>query len=123
MPHRLLRTAALLALGLAAGPARAADFDGPYPPRPDLEEGYGQRPPPPPEPVLRGPRFSAGPRFVPPPDACRTFVKRRIDAYGEPVIRRVRVCDEPDDLGPPRIDAPPVPPADIPHRRWDGPRW
>ncbi|WP_238181334.1 hypothetical protein [Methylobacterium trifolii] len=127
-----LRLAGLGILALAAAPALAADFDGGYaPPRPDYGGGYERRlpPPPPPEPEFRGPRFSAGPRFVPPPDACRVFVKRRFDEDGEPVLRRVRVCDEPSGFegGPrhrPDFDGPP-PRDGFPHRRWgwDGPRW
>ncbi len=121
--HRLARTG-FCALLLAAGPAWAADFDGPYPP----PHGYGdpvqedepeRRPPPPPprpEPEFRGPRFTAAP-----PEACREFVRRRFDPDGAPVLRRVRVCDEPAfDRGPP---PPPPPPEDIPPRRWEGPRW
>jgi len=138
LPQFLSRLAGLAALALLAGPALAADFDGAYPPpRPDLEDEVVRRPPPPPpEPVFHGPRFSAGPRFDPPPtDECRTFVKRRFDAYGDEVVRRVRVCDErpgfgrgprfgPDPLaaggyGPPH----PVPPGEIPEGRWGGPRW
>jgi hypothetical protein len=138
LPQFLSRLAGLAALAFLAGPALAADFDGAYPPpRPDLEDEVVRRPPPPPpEPVFHGPRFSAGPRFDPPPaDECRTFVKRRFDAYGDEVVRRVRVCDErpgfgrgprfgPDPLaaggyGPPH----PVPPGEIPEGRWGGPRW
>lgn len=115
------RLAALCALALAAGPALAADFDGAYPP-PDphpFEQGYGrghavEPEGPPPPPALHRPRFAASP-----PEACREFVRRRLDPYGEPVLRRVRVCDEPD-LG---RDPPPPPPDDIPPRRWGGPRW
>ncbi|TXM69357.1 hypothetical protein [Methylobacterium sp. WL120] len=79
-------------------------------------------------PPPRGPHFTAGPDFEP-PERCRSFVKRRIDAYGEEVLRRVRVCDEPGgyDEGPRRrpvfYDHPPRPPADIPDREWGGPRW
>jgi hypothetical protein len=113
----------LVALLLAAGPALAADFDGPYPP----PHGYGgptqeelehrpPPPPPPPEPEFRRPRFTAAP-----PESCREFVRRRFDPDGAPVVRRVRVCDEPGfDRGPP---PPPPPPEDIPPRRWGGPRW
>ncbi len=90
---RRLRSLGLLALVLAGTSAQAADFEGPYRPRPDFgpgfEEDYGRRPPPPPPP--RYPRFSAGPELAPAP--CRVFVKRRFDADDEPVIRRVRVCD------------------------------
>lgn len=125
LPSPRLRTLGLLALVLAGTAAQAADFDGPYGPRPDFglgsgpgfEEDYGRRPPP------RFPRFSAGPDLAPP---CRVFVKRRFDADGEPVIRRVRVCDEPDDLGPPRrprFDPPPRDFSDGPGGRWGGPRW
>ncbi len=107
------------ALLLAAGPARAADFDGPFPP-PRVYggplDGYERRPlPPPPERDFHGPRFSAAP-----PEACREFVRRRFDPDGTPVVRRVRVCDAPAfDSGPP----PPPPPEDEPPRRWGGPRW
>ena len=115
MPASLpIRLGGLCALILAAAPALAADFDQPYPP-----PGYGrgayepgpERPRP--EPDFRRPRFTAAP-----PEACREFVRRRLDPDGEPVLRRVRVCDEPDlDRGPP------PPPEDIPPRRWSGPRW
>lgn len=121
---RFLARAGLCVLLLAAGPAGAADFDGPYRP-PD--RGYGSpipddepehRPPPPPprpEPEFHRPRFTAAP-----PEACREFVRRRFDPDGAPVLRRVQVCDEPvfDRNSPP-----PPPPEDIPPRRWGGPRW
>lgn len=73
-----LQTLALIAF---AGPVAAADLDEDPPPR---FEGRGEwrAPPPPP------------PRFVQGPGPCRVFVKRRIDAYGDEVVRRVRVCDE-----------------------------
>lgn len=124
------RLAGLCALALVGTAAQAADFDGPYgPPRAEYG-GYEHRPPPPPEPVFRRPRFTAGPEFGPPPERCRVFVKRRIDPYGEEVVRRVRVCDEPGgyDDGPRRrpvfFDGPPRPLRDIPYRRaWDGSRW
>jgi hypothetical protein len=121
--RRLLVRTGFCALLLAAGPTLAADFDGPYPPRdyggPAQEDEPERRPPPPPpprpEPEFRGPRFTAAP-----PEACREFVRRRFDPDGAPVLRRVRVCDEPVvDRGPP----PPLPPEDIPPRRWGGPRW
>ncbi|SDA16406.1 hypothetical protein SAMN02799622_01558 [Methylobacterium sp. UNC378MF] len=121
--RRLLVRTGICALLLAAGPALAADFDGPYPQPhgyggPAQEEEPEQRPLPPPpraEPEFRGPRFTAAP-----PDTFREFVRRRFDPDGAPVLRRVRVCDEPVvDRGPP----PPPPPEDIPPRRWGGPRW
>ena len=137
----IARLSGLCALILAATPALAADFDGPYPlPDPGYE---GREPPPPPrpEPEFRGPpRVTAGPRFdrgpdagtrdfgpgdvaprdAGPPEACREFVRRRLDADGEPVLRRVRVCDEPAfERGPP---PPPPPPEEIPPRHWGGPR-
>jgi len=121
--RRLLACTGLLALLLAAGPALAADFGGPYPPPgyggPPQEDEPERGPPPPPprrEPEFRGPRFTAAP-----PEPCREFVRRRFDPDGAPVLRRVRVCDEPAfDRGPP---PPPPPPEDIPPRRWGGPRW
>ncbi|TXN57539.1 hypothetical protein [Methylobacterium sp. WL6] len=125
---RLAGFCALVLAGQASvGAARAADFDGPYPPPPPEYGGYAHREPPPPEPAFRRPRFTAGPDFEP-PERCRSFVKRRIDAYGEEVVRRVRVCDEPGgyDDGPRRpvvFDHPPRPPVDIPDRDWGGPRW
>ncbi|AWN45037.1 hypothetical protein DK419_00740 [Methylobacterium terrae] len=106
-----------LALAALAGPVAAADLDEEPPPR---FEGRGdwRAPPPPP------------PRFVQAPEGCRVFVKRRIDAYGDEVVRRVRVCDEgPGDRagyrdGPRWGGPPPWPPR---HRHWDdepGPgRW
>ncbi|TNC09818.1 hypothetical protein FF100_24780 [Methylobacterium terricola] len=114
------RTAFLGALALLslAGPVAAADLDEYPPPR---FEGRGEwRAPPPPPP----------PRVVQAPESCRTFVKRRIDPYGDEVVRRVRVCDE----GPgyrdggyrdgPRWGGPP---PGYRHRHWDdepGPgRW
>jgi hypothetical protein len=123
--RRLLARPGLFALLLAAGPALAADFDGPYPPPHgdgglvQEDEPERQPPPPPPpriEPEFRGPRFTAAP-----PEACREFVRHRFDPDGAPVLRRVRVCDEPAfERGPP---PPPPPPEDIPPRRWGGPRW
>ncbi|MFE1601246.1 hypothetical protein [Methylobacterium sp. ID0610] len=106
-------------LAVLAGPALAADLDEP-PPSP-----YGVRPdyaPPPPPP----------PRFSRDEETCRVFVRRRIDADGEEVVRRVRVCDAgAGPEGPPRWHrhrpwrlegfgppheryAPPVPPAEVP---------
>ncbi|WP_132249979.1 hypothetical protein [Methylobacterium segetis] len=125
----LMRLCGLAAVALA-GAAHAADFDGPYPPRGgevEFERGPPPPPPPPPEPRFHGPRFTAGPRFEPPVDECRVFVKRRIDAYGDEVVRRVKVCDErPGFGGGPRFRRsdydPPIPPAPIPHAGWDGPR-
>ncbi|MCJ2054703.1 hypothetical protein [Methylobacterium sp. J-070] len=118
--RRLLARTAFCALLVAAGPALAADFDGPS----RLPQGYGDLgpddgpdggpPPPRPEPEFRGPRVSAA------PEACREFVRRRFDPDGAPVLRRVRVCDEPVlERGPP----PPPPPEEIPPRRWGSPRW
>ena len=108
-PSRSLRLGALALLALEA-PAAAADFDEP-PPR---FEGRGEwRAPPSP------------PRFVQGPEACRVFVKRRIDPYGDEVVRRVRVCDE----SPGYRDGPGWggPPPWHRHRHWDdepGPgRW
>ncbi|MGU3538514.1 hypothetical protein [Methylobacterium sp. A54F] len=129
----ILRLAAVAGLAFLAVPASAADFDGSYPPRPDVE-AFDERPPPPPPPEpAYPPRFTAGPRFEAPPDACRTFVKRRIDIDGEEVVRRVRVCDEHPGFGDgPRFRrghfadhfGPPLPPEDVPPRRhWEGPRW
>ena len=122
---RRARLAGLCVLALASAPALAADFDPPYPPRADEAGDYERLPPPPPEPRPHRPRFTAGPDFVPPPEACRTFVKRRIDDFGEEVVRRVRVCDEPArfDAGFYRRPHGPVPPEDVPPRYWHGPRW
>ncbi|MDP4001858.1 hypothetical protein [Methylobacterium sp. NEAU K] len=117
---RSIARAGCCALLLAAGPALAADFDGPYPSHGyggPVEDGEPERrpPPPPPEPEFRRPRFTAAS-----PEACRDFVRRRFDPDGMPVVRRVRVCDEPAfDRGPP----PPPPPEEVPPRRWGGPRW
>lgn len=118
--RRVLIQTGLLALLVAAGPALAADFDGPYPPPHDYggpiqddEPERGPPPPPRPQPDARGPRFTAAP-----PEACREFMRRRFDPDGAPVLRRVRICDEPAfDRGPP------PPPEDFPPRRWGGPRW
>ncbi|KST56922.1 hypothetical protein AO398_26620 [Methylobacterium sp. GXS13] len=121
MPLRhVIGRAGFCALLLAAAPALAADFDGPYPPPHGYGgpgDGYERRPPPPPpEPEFRRPRFTAAP-----PEACREFVRRRFDPDGAPVVRRVRVCDEQAyERGPP---PPPPPPEDYPPRRWGGPRW
>lgn len=127
--RRLLLRTGFCALLLAAGPALAADFDGPSPPHgdggPAQDDEPERRPPPPspgprPESEVRGPRFTAAPPEAS-PEACREFVRRRFGPDGEPVLRRVRVCDEPVvDRGPP---PPPPPPEDIPPRRWGGPRW
>ena len=115
-----LRLAGLCALILAGAPALAADFDAPYPPpgpgpRERIDDDGPDRlpPPPPPGPAYRRPHVTAAP-----PEACREFVRRRLDPDGQPVLRRVRVCDEPAfERGPP------PPPEDIPPRRWGGPRW
>ncbi len=125
MPLRdVIGRAGFCALLLAAAPAHAADFDGPYAPHGygGPAEGYERErrppppPPPPPEPEFRRPHFSAAP-----PEACRDFVRRRFDPDGAPVLRRVRICDEPAfERGPP---PPPPPPEDDPPRRWGGPRW
>jgi hypothetical protein len=119
--RRLLIRTGFGALLLAAGPALAADLDRPEPPPvgyadPGQEDEPERRPPPPPlAPELRGPRFTAAA-----PETCREFVRRRFDPDGAPILRRVRVCDEPAlDRGPP----PPPPPEEIPPRRWGGPRW
>ncbi|MET7242259.1 hypothetical protein ABZT49_02720 [Methylobacterium sp. EM32] len=101
-----------LSLLLLAGPVAAADLDE-YPP-PRFEGRTEWRAPPPPP-----------PRFVQGPGPCRVFVKRRIDAYGDEVVRRVRVCDE----GPGYRDGGyrDGPPPWHRHRHWDdepGPgRW
>jgi hypothetical protein len=112
---RPLRLAAAAAAALVlSAPVLAADVDEPPPP----------------------PRFDSRPGWVPPrvvrpAETCWVFVKRRIDPYGEEVVRRVRVCDEgpvldgpprwrgpgwgADEDGPPRPRfGPPRPPADIP---------
>ncbi|MCJ2093712.1 hypothetical protein MKK67_14610 [Methylobacterium sp. J-072] len=108
--------AGFCALLFAAGPALAADFDGPPPPHGygGPSDGYERRPPPPPpEPEFHRPRFTAAP-----PEACREFVRHRFDPDGAPVLRRVRICDEPAfERGPP------PPPEDDRPRRWGGPRW
>ncbi|ACL59619.1 hypothetical protein [Methylobacterium nodulans] len=111
---RLVRLGALAATAFVlAGPAVAADFDEPRP------APYGVRP------------GWAPPRFSRADETCRVFVKRRIDADGEEVVRRVRVCDEgPGFDGPPRWHhrpwraegfglprervAPPLPPGEVP---------
>lgn len=122
------RLAACLALALLATPALAADFDGPYGPPRGPEPGYEPArpypPPPPPVPEYRRPHFTGGPEFGPPPPPegnCRVFVKRRFDAYGEPVLRRVKVCDEGPSFGPRHrpvgFDGPP-PPDGGPGWRW-----
>ena len=127
------RPAGLCALVLAGqgfvAAARAADFDGPYPPRPpEYAEPAYREPPPPPAPMFHRPHVTAGPDFEA-PERCRSFVRHRVDAYGEEVVRRVRVCDGPGgyDEGPRRrpvyFDHPPRPPVDIPDREWGGPRW
>ncbi len=88
----ILGSLALLAL---AGPVAAADLDDYPPPR---FENRGAWPEPSPAPPPPPPRFGQGPVVRGPvvqgPEACRVFVKRRIDPYGDEVVRRVRVCDE-----------------------------
>ncbi|GEP12349.1 hypothetical protein [Methylobacterium gnaphalii] len=139
MPHTVIRRLAGLCLGTlavaTAVPALAADLG--YPPYPGIEPQPGrvyreerveeEVPPPPRRPVPYGPRFVAGPYDGPPPaEECRTIVKHRIDAYGDEVERRVRICDErPAPRFRPSFYRPhPVPPADIPDEPWDGPpRW
>ncbi|OAS22587.1 hypothetical protein [Methylobacterium platani] len=117
-PSRSLFLGALALLALA-GPVAAADLDEYLPPR---FEGRGdwREPAPPPPP----PRFVQGPEFRG-PGPCRVFVKRRIDPYGDEVVRRVRVCDEgPGYRGGGDRDGPPPWHR---HRHWDdepGPgRW
>lgn len=93
MTARFPRTTRLflgaLALFALAGPVAAADLDEEPPPR--FEGRSEWRAPPPP---LAHSLAPLPPRVVQAPEACRTFVKRRIDPYGEEVVRRVRVCDE-----------------------------
>ena len=132
------RAAGLAALALmTATPGLAADLAYPYPadePAPTridreerIEEGL-----PPPRPVYGPPRFVAGPYEAPPPpvEECRTIVKRRIDFDGEPIERRVRICDEAPYARPaprfrPSFYRPhPVPPVEVPDGDWDRPpRW
>lgn len=78
-----------------------------------------------------GPRYAAGPRYAPPPpppEECRTIVRHRVNAYGEEIRRRIRICDEraPMEPGPrfrPSGYGPgPVPPADIPEGPYGDPR-
>ncbi|MCE4226704.1 hypothetical protein HCU64_23460 [Methylobacterium sp. C25] len=140
MSHTFVRRLAGLGLGAlafaAAVPALAADFA--YPPYPAIERQpsrvYREErieeelppPPPPHRPAAYGPRFTAGPYGGPPPEECRTIIKHRIDAFGEEVERRVRICDErPAPRFRPSFYRPhPVPPADISDDRFGGPpRW
>lgn len=140
MSHPVVRRLAGLGLGVlalaTALPALSADFA--YPPNPGSEpqpsrvyrdEPIGEElppPPPPHRPAAYGPRFAVGPYGGPPPEDCRTIVKHRIDAFGDEVERRVRICDErPVPRFRPSFYRPhPVPPADVPYDRWDGPpRW
>ena len=60
-------------------------------------------------------------RLAPPPsaafadrEACRIIIKRRLDEFGERVVRRVRIC-EVEDISSPRRrwSAHPVPPRDV----------
>ncbi|MBY0294657.1 MAG: hypothetical protein K2X71_01250 [Methylobacterium sp.] len=112
MPRPLRLAAAAAAALVLSAPVLAADVDEP-PPRFDARPGW------------------VPPRVVRPAETCRVFVKRRIDPYGDEVVRRVRVCEEgpafdgpprwrgpgggADEDGPPRPRfGPPRPPADIP---------
>ena len=60
-------------------------------------------------------------RLAPPPsaafaegEACRVIVKRRVDEFGERVVRRVRICEVDDISSPRRRWSPhPVPPRDL----------
>lgn len=150
MSHDILRHTVRIGFGtlalLAAAPTLAADLayppadpEEPAPTRLYREERVEEEALPPQSgPAPYGPRFAAGPRFAPPPPAeeCRTIVKRRIDAYGEEVVRRVRICDEAAsppprpryrpsvyDPGPPPHTLP-LPPAGVPGGRFEEPpRW
>ena len=90
-----------LVLGAVAVPAQAGDlavsfgFGGP---RPVYDHGYGHRP------VARfyDDGFHARPyhrplverRIVEEDDLeCRVVVKRRVNAFGDLVIKRIRICD------------------------------
>ncbi len=112
MPFPTLSRIGLAGLALTATPALAADFDGPYGPPRGPVPGY-EAPP-------HRHRFT-GEGFGPREGGCRTFVRRRYDEDGEPVLRRVRICDERPAFGPRHgpegFDGPP------PARPWDGPRW
>ena len=124
------RIAVCLALALAASPALAADYDGPYGaprgPEPGYETARPYPPPPPPVPEYRRPLVTVGPYGAPPPDGpCRVFVKRRFDPDGELVLRRVRICDERPAFGPHRgpFGSEGPPPEGGPGWRWRGPGW
>ena len=60
-------------------------------------------------------------RLAPPPsaafaegEACRVIVKRRVDEFGERVVRRVRICEVDDNSSQRRTwSAHPVPPRNI----------
>jgi hypothetical protein len=115
VPSRPSPRLALALLALLAGatlPAHAADLDEGWD-GPSRPPAYGfDRGPPPPPPAYEPPprRFVA----VPPPPPCRVIVRRHLDPYGDEVVRRVRICDEPiGRFGPPdRFGPPPW------HRSW-----
>lgn len=84
---------------------------------------YAERP--------RGPRYAAGPHYAPPPPPpqdCRTIVRHRVNAYGEEIRRRIRICDEraSGEFGPrfrrSGYGPGPIPPADIPEGPYGDPR-
>ena len=111
--HAIAEEDVILSVRLVLGP-RATLFPAPPEAEQEAPEDAPPPPPPPPEPEFRRPHFSAAP-----PEACRDFVRRRFDPDGAPVLRRVRICDEPAfERG-----LPPPPPEDDPPRRWGGPRW
>lgn len=133
----------------AAHAAVAADFPDPSGPGPEeagpppdyspergpsriyREQRVEEEAPPGAERTPYGPRFAAGPRYAPPPppmEECRTIVRHRVNAYGEEIRRRIRICDERAPVEPgPRFRQSgygpgPIPPADIPEGPYGDPR-
>ena len=127
--RRLIAASSLAAAFVICTQAEAADVRERYgryygpPPAPEVEvseteEVEVERRLPPPPPIARAP-VEAGP--------CRFIVRRRVNDFGEVVIRRIRICDE-VVAGPPpaprwpgelrrdvyRPAAPPVPPRPVP---------
>ena len=83
-----------LAAGVGTGPARAADLASPRVAEPapqvrySIEERVEERR------IVRRPMLPRHVEAELEPEPCRVVVRRRIDADGEQLVRRLRVCDE-----------------------------
>ena len=106
---------ALAGLGLAGSTiAQAADFD---------PQVYGGGAVPGPAPLpYPAPNYGA---IYEPAGPCHIVFDRRVDPYGQEIVRRLRVCDEgpvyPPVAGP--VVVPPVGPVVVPNYGYPGPRY